>query len=158
MFFISCLTMATSCKCDKDGLHSSFSTGTLVVIIHRPGHLIVNELLLMNMTLLKLCCFVFPLMFRTVECKLMLYIGVIMEDGFIFGYLILYLIFSLSFVKCQNILYGSSCLENTVCFQVASWWGLMTGGGVDIYFSNILCSITVFAHKLALDEAQPLHN
>lgn len=40
-------------------------------------------------------------MFRTVECNLILYIGVIMEDGFIFGYLIIYLIFSLGFVKCE---------------------------------------------------------
>lgn len=72
--------------------------------IYPYGHLIVSELISMNMTFFfffKFCCFAFFLMFRTVECNLILYIGVIMEDGFIFGYLIIYLIFSLGFVKCE---------------------------------------------------------
>lgn len=107
----NCLTILIFCKCAADSLNESFSKWGLIVFLHPQGHLIINYLTFNEHDFWKLCfvlgfffcCFFFfsppSLMFRTVECNLTLYIGVIMEDGFIFGYVILYLIFSLIFVK-----------------------------------------------------------
>lgn len=78
----------------------------------------------------------------------MLYIGVIMEDGFIFGYLFQYLIFSLSFVKCAVWEYkalGSMFLSG---FLVGG--GLMTGELGGCSRQQIFRFINyVYAQKLA---------
>lgn len=66
-------------------LNPSLSKGSLEVFIHPEQHLLAGQLLLMNFLNLALFFWFFSLMFLTVECNLMLYIGVIMEDGFIFG-------------------------------------------------------------------------
>lgn len=95
--------MPTFCKCDS--LNSSFCKRGLVVFIHPQAHLIFNELLLMTFQTLLFCFCIFFIFFclwcselqNVIWC---FNIAVIIEDGFIFGYLILYLIFSLSFVKC----------------------------------------------------------
>lgn len=149
--------MPTFCKCDS--LNSSFCKGGLVVFIHPQAHLIVNELLLMTFQTLLFCFCIFffvSLMFWTAECNLMLYIGVIMEDGFIFGYLILYLIFSLSFVKCA--VWEYMALDVWKIQYVSKWlfcWGVDNGwvGGGGLWTSTLdrfLCSLTVYAQELAL--------